>query len=173
MWVSPSSVRRVLFLADKADKHFRPLTRPGRSQRKPFPDWVDYKPNSIWIYDTYVTLDTDGFGYTAFVVDAYAGLIRGWECSMAKDTSFVWGRAIPPMLGPQHVEILDGDRGHRPPALVYGCDGWGIPGPEIVRDIGEYMSRYDNPAGPCLDEVVQAAPQAGPQPGQSDGVATD
>nr|WP_264010075.1 hypothetical protein [Mycolicibacterium doricum] len=49
VWVSPSSVRRVLFLADK---HFRPLPRPGRSQRKPFPDWVDYKPNSIWIYDT-------------------------------------------------------------------------------------------------------------------------
>ncbi|MEY8016408.1 transposase [Mycobacterium servetii] len=49
VWVSPSSVRRVLFLADK---HFRPLPKPGRSQRKPFPDWVDYKPNSIWIYDT-------------------------------------------------------------------------------------------------------------------------
>jgi putative transposase len=49
VWVSPSSVRRVLFLADK---HFRPLPRPGRSVRKPFPDWVDYKPGSIWIYDT-------------------------------------------------------------------------------------------------------------------------
>ncbi len=49
VWVSPSTVRRVLFLADK---HFRPLPRPGRSVRKPFPDWVDYTPNSIWIYDT-------------------------------------------------------------------------------------------------------------------------
>jgi transposase InsO family protein len=39
----------VLFLADK---HFRPLPRPGRSVRTPFPDWVEYKPNSIWIYDT-------------------------------------------------------------------------------------------------------------------------
>src|SRR5664280_1200924 len=48
-WVSPSSVRRVLFLADK---HFRPLPRPGRSVRKLFPDWVTYTPNSIWIYDT-------------------------------------------------------------------------------------------------------------------------
>jgi hypothetical protein len=26
--------------------------RPGRSVRKPFPDWVDYRPGSIWIYDT-------------------------------------------------------------------------------------------------------------------------
>ena len=30
-----------------------------------------------------------GFGYTAFVVDAYAGLIPGWECSLRKDTGFV------------------------------------------------------------------------------------
>lgn len=48
-WVSPSSVRRVLYLHDK---HFRPLPRPGRSRRRPFPDWVTYTPNSIWIYDT-------------------------------------------------------------------------------------------------------------------------
>ena len=49
VWVSPSSVRRVLHLADK---HFRPLPRPGKSVRRPFPEWADYKPNSIWIYDT-------------------------------------------------------------------------------------------------------------------------
>jgi transposase InsO family protein len=49
VWVSPSSVRRVLFLADK---HFRPQPRPGKSVRRPFPDWVTYTPNSIWIYDT-------------------------------------------------------------------------------------------------------------------------
>jgi len=47
-WVSPSTVRRVLFLADK---HFRPLPKPGKSHRRPFPDWADYTPNSIWIYD--------------------------------------------------------------------------------------------------------------------------
>jgi putative transposase len=49
VWVSGSSVRRVLFLHDK---HFRPLPRPGRSVRKPFPEWAEYRPNSIWIYDT-------------------------------------------------------------------------------------------------------------------------
>jgi len=32
---------------------------------------------------------TRGFGYTAFVVDAYAGVIPGWECSLRKDTGFV------------------------------------------------------------------------------------
>ncbi len=49
VWVSPSSVRRVLHLADK---HFRPLPRPSRSVRRPFPDWVEYRPRQIWIYDT-------------------------------------------------------------------------------------------------------------------------
>jgi len=32
---------------------------------------------------------TRGFGYTAFVVDAYAGVIPGWECSLVKYTGFV------------------------------------------------------------------------------------
>lgn len=49
VWVSPSSVRRVLFLADK---HFRPRPRPGKSVRRAFPDWAEYTPNSMWIYDT-------------------------------------------------------------------------------------------------------------------------
>ncbi|MGH3501947.1 MAG: hypothetical protein ACRDQA_13845, partial [Nocardioidaceae bacterium] len=49
VWVSPSSVRRVLH---EHDLHFRPRPRPGRSKPRPFPDWVDYTPNSIWIFDT-------------------------------------------------------------------------------------------------------------------------
>ena len=49
VWVSPSSVRRVLFLADK---HFRPLPKLGNSVRKRFPEWVEYTPNHLWIYDT-------------------------------------------------------------------------------------------------------------------------
>jgi transposase InsO family protein len=49
VWVSPASVRRVL-AAHSLSLH--PLPRPGRSVRKPFPDWVEYRPNQIWIYDT-------------------------------------------------------------------------------------------------------------------------
>lgn len=49
VWVSASTVRRVL---TRADKHFRPLPRPGRTERRPFPNWAEYTPNSIWIYDT-------------------------------------------------------------------------------------------------------------------------
>ena len=39
VWVSPTTVRRVLFLADK---HFRPLPKPGRSSKRPFPQWAEY-----------------------------------------------------------------------------------------------------------------------------------
>jgi putative transposase len=49
VWVAPSTVRRGL-AAQELYLHAPP--RPGRSVRKPFPDWVDYRPNSIWIYDT-------------------------------------------------------------------------------------------------------------------------
>lgn len=48
-WVSPSTVRRVL---NDHDLRFRHPPRPGRGERRPFPDWASYTPNSIWIYDT-------------------------------------------------------------------------------------------------------------------------
>jgi putative transposase len=51
--------------------------------------WRVPAPNRLVVADfTYVPM-TCGFGYTAFVVDAYAGLIPGWECSLTKDTAFV------------------------------------------------------------------------------------
>ena len=49
VWVSPSTVRRVLHLADL---HFRPRPRPAASKRRLFPTWAAYVPNSIWIFDT-------------------------------------------------------------------------------------------------------------------------
>jgi putative transposase len=49
VWVSPASVRRVL---EREGLRLRPLPWPGRSVRKPFPDWVEYRPRSIWVYDT-------------------------------------------------------------------------------------------------------------------------
>jgi putative transposase len=59
------------------------------------PDLVkrDFKasaPGELHVADfTYVPLDGGGFGYTAFVIDAFAGLIAGWECSLSKQTAFV------------------------------------------------------------------------------------
>lgn len=47
-------------------------------------------PGLLHVADfTYVPLAIGGFGYTAFVIDAYAGLIPGWECSLSKQTAFV------------------------------------------------------------------------------------
>jgi len=48
VWVSPATVRRVLAAHGLVLKRPR---RPVRSHRRPFPEWADYKRNSIWIYD--------------------------------------------------------------------------------------------------------------------------
>ncbi|MEV4130534.1 IS3 family transposase [Nocardia sp. NPDC049707] len=59
------------------------------------PDLVDRQfrvpaPNMLLVADfTYVRLATGSFVYTAFVIDAYAGRILGWECSTSKATAFV------------------------------------------------------------------------------------
>jgi putative transposase len=59
------------------------------------PDLVDRQfrvpaPNRLIVADfTYVRLVTGIFVYTAFVIDAYAGRILGWECSTDKRTAFV------------------------------------------------------------------------------------
>ena len=81
---------------------WRGVTRARRAPRTTEPDpaaarapdlvgrqWRVAAPNLLVVADfTYVPM-TRGFGYTAFVVDAYAGVIPGWECSLVKDTGFV------------------------------------------------------------------------------------
>ncbi|MFZ0834902.1 MAG: IS3 family transposase [Mycobacterium sp.] len=81
---------------------WRGVTRARRAPRTTEPDpaaarapdlvgrqWRVAAPNVLEVADfTYVPM-VAGFGYTAFVVDAYAGLIAGWECSLRKDTGFV------------------------------------------------------------------------------------
>ena len=62
VWVSPSSVRRVLAAGGLVLRRPR---RAGTSQRRPFPDWVTYTKNSIWIYDTTHFRGCDGIGATA------------------------------------------------------------------------------------------------------------
>jgi transposase InsO family protein len=47
-------------------------------------------PGQLHVADfTYVPLAPGGSGYTALVIDACAGLIAGWECSLSKETAFV------------------------------------------------------------------------------------
>jgi len=53
-------------------------------------DFTAQRPGRLHVADfTYVPLDGGGFGYAAFVIDAFAGLIAGWECSLSKQTAFV------------------------------------------------------------------------------------
>lgn len=49
VWVSPSTVRRVLTSADVNLPQAPP--RPERPQRRPWPEWVQYRPNQVWGYD--------------------------------------------------------------------------------------------------------------------------
>ena len=65
--------------------------RSGANPR--FPDLVgrNFKaaaPGLLLVADfTYVPLVTGGFAYVAFVIDAFAGTIRGWEGSLSKETA--------------------------------------------------------------------------------------
>jgi putative transposase len=48
------------------------------------------RPGQLHVADfTYVPLAGGRFAYTALVIDAFAGLIPGWECSLSKKTAFV------------------------------------------------------------------------------------
>src|SRR5512132_3756487 len=62
------------------------LTRPRPVRR----NFKAARPGQLHVADfTYVLLASGRFAYAAFVVDAFAGLIPGWECSLSKKTAFV------------------------------------------------------------------------------------
>ncbi len=69
-------------------------TEPDPDATRP-PDLVDRQfavpaPSMPVVADfTYVRLSTGSFVYTAFVIDAFAGRIVGWQCSVSKHTAFV------------------------------------------------------------------------------------
>ena len=81
VWVSPATVRRVLAA------HALVLKRPRRvrSERRPFPEWADYRKNSIWIYDC-----THFAGCPKIAAFAVMDLVtRKWICELvsAEETS--------------------------------------------------------------------------------------
>ena len=49
VWVAPSTVRRVLAGHD-VDLP-APAPRPASRERKPWPDWVEYRPRQVWGWD--------------------------------------------------------------------------------------------------------------------------
>ncbi len=48
VWVSPSTVDRVLARNGLA---LQGVPRPARSAKKPWPDWVRWRPNQLWCWD--------------------------------------------------------------------------------------------------------------------------
>jgi len=86
----------------KKDHGWRGQTR-GRRVRTTIPDpaaarppdllhrhFRASRPGLLHVTDfTYVPLAPGRFCYVAFVIDAFAGLIAGWECSLSKETGFV------------------------------------------------------------------------------------
>lgn len=85
------------------------------------PDLVDRQfrvpaPNQLLVADfTYVRLAGGSFAYVAFVIDAYAGFIAGWEASTSKQTRFV-ETAI------RHAVALRARQGHRIDGAVHHSD---------------------------------------------------
>jgi putative transposase len=77
----------------RGPRRTRTTSRDPAAER--FPDLVKRHfradaPGRLLVADfTYVPLAGGGFAYVAFVIDAFAGTIRGWECSVSKTTAFV------------------------------------------------------------------------------------
>ena len=81
VWVSPATVRRVL-LAEGLQ--LRPLPRPARSVRQPFPDWVEYQPGMLWIFDT------THFTRAKTAVTVIEDLVsRKWLCEVVSEETSV------------------------------------------------------------------------------------
>ena len=85
------------------------------------PDLVDRQfrvptPNALVVADfTYVKLITGVFVYVAFVIDAYAGAIIGWEAASVKQTRFVES-AI------RQAAALRARQGHRIDGAIHHSD---------------------------------------------------
>ena len=82
-------------------------------------------PGLLLVADfTYVPLAGGGFGYTAFVIDAFAGTILGWECSLSKETAFVQRAIAQAAAGLRRAGgALPGRAVHHSDA---GADPWSI-----------------------------------------------
>lgn len=95
--VAKSTVERLMrrhgWQGVRRQKSVRTTVADPAAERAP--DLVDRQfrvptPNALVVADfTYVKLVTGMFVYVAFVIDAYAGAIIGWEAASVKQTRFV------------------------------------------------------------------------------------
>jgi putative transposase len=131
-WADPSTVRRVL---ERRDLRFRAPKREGRSQRRPWPAWVEAKPNRIWIYDT--THWSTAGAATTVICDVIS---RKWiaDITSTDETSIevqaVFNRAL-------RIEGLDTVIDERNPnGTAWDPDSDDIPVLLVMSDNGPQMS---------------------------------
>ena len=131
-WADPSTVRRVL---ERRDLRFRGPKREGRSQKRPWPNWVQEKPNGIWIYDT--THWTRAGAATTVISDVIS---RKWiaDITSVDETSIeiqaVFNRAL-------RVEGLhDVIDARNPDGVAWDPDNEQLPVLLVMSDNGPQMS---------------------------------
>jgi putative transposase len=121
--VAKSTVERLMrhrgWQGVRRQKSVRTTVADPAAERAP--DLVDRQfrvstPNALLVADfTYVKLVTGIFVYVAFVIDAYAGAIIGWEAASAKQTRFVES-AI------RQAAALRARQGHRIDGAIHHSD---------------------------------------------------
>jgi transposase InsO family protein len=106
-------------------------------------------PSQLLVADfTYVPLLAGGFAYTAFVVDAFAGKIVGWQVAGRADTALVtraWADAVETRRREGHPitpgAIHHNDAGTQYTALAFGQH---LAEAGILPSIGSVGDAYDN-----------------------------
>jgi putative transposase len=121
--VAKSTVERLMrrngWQGVRRQKSVRTTVADPAAERAP--DLVDRQfrvptPNALVVADfTYVKLATGTFVYVAFVIDAYAGAIIGWEAASVKQTRFVES-AI------RQAAALRARQGHRIDGAIHHSD---------------------------------------------------
>lgn len=122
VWVSPATVRRVLAA------HGLVLRRPRRirTERRPFPEWADYRKNSIWIYDV-----THFAGCPKHAVFAVMDLVtRKWICELVSIEETSTQVQVVFMDALEHeglLELVEARQDTVAPSLAFGADVDGEP----------------------------------------------
>lgn len=131
-WADPSTVRRVL---ERRDLRFRAPKREGRSQRRPWPDWVEEKPNRIWIYDT--THWTAAEAATTLISDVIS---KKWiaEITSADETSVEVQAVFNRALRAEGLDELIDQR--NPDGVAWDPESDEVPVLLVMSDNGPQMS---------------------------------
>ncbi|MDH4278988.1 MAG: integrase core domain-containing protein [Acidimicrobiia bacterium] len=131
-WADPSTVRRVL---ERHDLRFRGPKREGRSQRRPWPAWVEEQPNRIWIYDT--THWTRAGAATTVISDVIS---RKWiaDITSVDETSIEVQAVFARALRAEGLDTVIDER--NPDSVAWNPDSDDLPVLLVMSDNGPQMS---------------------------------